>query len=202
MPGKKTPNSAEVKEMLAMSQGLGLDDRLVQMLKARSRGTSLAEIGKKFKISGSGVSQTLAEPFSRFLWLKANPLTPAAGVTTSDTEQALRRAVEALEKADKRIKQTKEEIERLMGSEGKGAATGKESHEYPELPAKVRKVLEKAQVKKVSELMRRTPKKLHNFKDLGLNSVMEVRTFLTKRGLRLKGDKRRRNKPPRRPSRR
>ena len=202
MPGKKTPNSAEAKEMLAMSQGLGLDDRLVQMLKARSRGTSLAAIGKKFKISGSGVSQTLAEPFSRFLWLKANPLSPAAGVTTSDTEQALRRAVEALEKADKRIKQTKEEIERLMGSAGKGAATGKESHEYPELPAKVRKVLEKAQVKKVSELMRRTPKKLHNFKDLGLNSVMEVRTFLTKRGLRLKGDKRRRNKPPRRPSRR
>ncbi len=202
MPGKKTPNNAEAKEMLAMSQGLGLDDRLVQILKARSSGTSLAAIGKKFKISGSGVSQTLAEPFSRFLWLKANPLTPAAGVTTSDTEQALRRAVEALEKADKRIKQTKEEIERLMGSAGKGAATGKESHEYPELPVKVRKVLEKAQVKKVSELMRRTPGELRKFKDLGLNSVMEVRGFLAKRGLHLKGDKRQRNKPPRRPSRR
>ena len=202
MPGKKTPNNAEAKEMLAMSQGLGLDDRLVQILKARGRGTSLAEIGKKFKISGSGVSQTLAEPFSRFLWLKANPLTPAVGVTSSDTEQALRRAVEALEKADKRIKQTKEEIERLMGSAGKGAATGKESHKHPELPAKVRKVLEKAPVKKVSELMRRTPRKLRNFKDLGLNSVMEVRTFLAKRGLHLKGDKRQRNKPPRHPSRR
>ncbi|MCP4363776.1 MAG: hypothetical protein GY800_00515 [Planctomycetes bacterium] len=190
MPGKKTPNSAEAKEMLAMSQGLGLDDRLVQMLKARSRGTSLAAIGKKFKISATGVSQALAEPFSRFLWLKANPLKPAAGVTTPDTGQALRRAVEALEKAGKRIKQTKEELERVMGSAGKDAATWEESHEYPELPAKVRKALEKAQVKKVSELMRRTPEELRKFKDLGLNSVMEVRSFLAKRGLRIKGDKR------------
>ncbi|MHC4198038.1 MAG: DNA-directed RNA polymerase subunit alpha C-terminal domain-containing protein [Planctomycetota bacterium] len=192
MPGKKTPNSAEAKEMLAMSQGLGLDDSLVQMLKARSRGTSLAEIGKKFKVSGSGVSQTLAEPFSRFLWLKANPLTPAASVTTSDSERALRRAVEALEKAGKRIKQTKEELERVIGSASKDAATGEESHKYPELPDKVRKALEKAQVnkKKVSELMRRTPEELRKFKDLGLNSVMEVRSFLTKRGLRFKGDKR------------
>jgi hypothetical protein len=202
MPVKKTPNSAEAKEMLAMSQGLGLDDKLVQMLKARSRGTSLAAIGKKFKISGSGVSQTLAEPFSRFLWLKANPPTPAAGVTTSGTEQVLRRAIDALEKAGKRIKQTKEELKRVMGSAGKDAATGKESHEYPELPAKVRKALKKAQVKKVSELMRRTPDELRKFKDLGLNSVMEVRSFLKKRGLHLKGDKRQRNKPPRRPSRR
>ncbi len=190
MPGKKTPDSAEAKEMLAMSQGLGLDDSLVQMLKARSRGTSLAEIGKKFKVSSTGVSQAMAEPFSRFLWLKANPLTPVAGVTTPDTEQALRRAVEALEKAGKRIKQTKEELERVMGSVGKDAATAEVSHEYSDLPDKVRKALEKPQVKKVSELMRRTPDELRKFKDLGLSSVKEVGSFFTKRGLRLKGDKR------------
>ncbi len=195
MPSKKTPNSAEAREMLAMSQGLGLDDRLVQMLKLRSRGASLAEISKTFKLTGNRTAQILVEPFSRFRWLKTHPPTPEVDVITAETKRAICGTIEALEEAGERIRQSKEELECVMRSAGKGAAREEKLLGHPELSARVHSALEKAKIKKVSELMRRTPGELRKYKDFGISSVREVRGFLTKRGLGLKGDKRH---PPRR----